>query len=46
MPVAPYGWDVATKRSATTIAASEPFISAAPRPNNMPSRMVGSNGGI
>ena len=37
---------MASGNAATIIAASEPFISAAPRPNNMPSRMVGSNGGL
>ena len=41
MPVAPYGWDVVHRKrsAATTIAASEPFISAT-RADNMPSRMV------
>ncbi len=30
---------------ATTIAASAVFMSAAPRPNSLPSRTIGSNGG-
>jgi len=38
------GWLVVL--GATTIAATEPFMSAAPRPYNKPSRTVGSNGGL
>ena len=36
----------ASSGKALTIAASEPFMSAAPRPYNMPSRTAGVNGSL
>src|SRR5450830_620490 len=39
------GWAATNSSTATTIAAIEVFMSDAPRPNSLPSRCVGTNGG-